>query len=126
MSIICVLDNDTYIAKDSVAGLKTWVSYASDHYSSDEFIGTEIYLKSNAVLKVKGRSPKQVRDLIEENEKKHQATAQDKLDKALVAIKELRQAQTNYMNDRGNNALGAIVGEKSIAVDKIINEVENG
>lgn len=47
-----------------------------------------------------------------------------RLDKILKASKELREAQKNYMKDRGNDELGKIVGEKAKELDKVIKEIE--
>lgn len=41
------------------------------------------------------------------------------------AAKELREAQKAYMADRGNEALGKIVGEKAIALDAALAQPED-
>ena len=45
-------------------------------------------------------------------------------DELLEAAKELREAQKNYMADRGNDALGKIVGEKAEILDSVIKQCE--
>lgn len=68
MSIICILDDDTYIAPESIAGIKPWVKHETDYYGcteSENRIGSEIYLKSNQVIKIKGKSPGQVFDFLQ-------------------------------------------------------------
>lgn len=45
---------------------------------------------------------------------------ESKLQILLKAAKELREAQKNYLNDRGNDILGKIVGLKAKKLDEAI------
>jgi hypothetical protein len=58
------IDDETYISKDQVAGIQAWISYATDMYSDDEYIGTKVYLKTNQVLCIKRKTPREVMELL--------------------------------------------------------------
>ncbi len=48
----------------------------------------------------------------------------ERFDELLKIAKELRTAQKNYMDDRGNDGLGKIVGEKAAQLDEAIECIE--
>lgn len=62
--IVAIIDNDTYVDPESVAGVNRWVSHATDHYSSDETIGTVIHLKSNTQFHIRNKTPGEVTQLL--------------------------------------------------------------
>jgi hypothetical protein len=62
--IVAILDDDTYIDPEEVAGINPWVEYATGITDSNKTIGSIIYLKSSYKFHIKGKSPNEVFEFI--------------------------------------------------------------
>ena len=115
---------DVIYASDSSCDMmygKWWRSKELDHYQA--YLRCPDHIDPKKAMVVSEDLCKRLCDIDRERDE-HLATLTAERDALVEAASQLRQAQRDYMADRGNDAKGKIVGQKAKALDATLAQLK--